>query len=104
MTNKILIFVFFTLLISFSNSLSAVGDLPDNYSWDNINGVNFLGPVRNQNFPFNCNSGWAFSAIGVLEARIKKRRNASSPDISLSPQVLLSCDTANFGCLGVLTL
>ncbi len=36
----------------------------------------------------------------MLESRIKRMRNASSPDISLSVQVLLSCDTFNYGCMG----
>lgn len=27
-------------------------------------------------------------------------RNATWPDINLAPQVLLSCDTVNRGCLG----
>jgi hypothetical protein len=83
---------------------SSADPLPDDFSWADINGVSYLGPVKSQNFPHACNSGWAFSTIGMLESRIKRRRNASSPDISLSTQVLLSCDNLDFGCLGVLFL
>jgi len=75
---------------------------PDQFSWDNINGVSYLGPVKNQNFPYACNSGWAFSTIGMLESRIKNLRKASTPEISLSTQILLSCDTLDYGCLGVM--
>ena len=74
---------------------------PDNFSWDDMNGSTYLSPVKNQNFPYACNSGWAFSTIGMLEARIKSLRKAATPDISLSTQVLLSCDTLDYGCLGV---
>lgn len=75
-------------------------DLPTNFTWANINNISYIGPVRNQNFPNSCNSGWAFSTIHMLDSRIKRRRNATSPDISLSVQVLLSCDTLDFGCMG----
>lgn len=74
---------------------------PDNFSWDNVDGMTYLSPVKNQNFPYACNSGWAFSTVAMLEARIKNLRKAATPDISLSTQVLLSCDTLDFGCLGV---
>ncbi len=73
---------------------------PQKFSWDDVNGTSYLGPVKSQNFPNFCNSGWAFSTIGMLESRIKSLRKASSPDISLSTQILLSCDTLDFGCLG----
>ncbi len=63
--------------------------------------MSYLSPAKNQNFPYACNSGWAFSTIGMLEARIKNIRKGATPDISLSTQVLLSCDTLDFGCLGV---
>jgi hypothetical protein len=38
----------------------------------------------------------------MIESRIKRMRKAASPDISLSTQVLLSCDTLDYGCLGVI--
>lgn len=54
---------------------------PDQFSWDSLNGTSFITPASNQNFPSPCNSGWAFSAIDVLNSRIKKFRNSASPDI-----------------------
>lgn len=64
--------------------------------------MSYLSPARNQNFPYSCNSGWAFATVGMIEARIKIQRKGASPDVSLSTQVLLSCDTFDNGCLGVI--
>lgn len=93
--------IFLALLLNVVIGIEELTVLPDQFSWDNINGVTYLGPVKNQNFPYSCNSGWAFATISMLEARIKKLRKAAAPDISLSTQVLLSCDTLDYGCLGV---
>ena len=60
-----------------------------------------MGFIYNQNFPQVCASGWAIATTSALSSRIKIRRNASSPDIELSPQVLLNCDNYDNGCLGV---
>ena len=39
---------------------------PAEFSWDNIDNRTYLGTVHNQNFPYACNSGWAFSTISML--------------------------------------
>ena len=89
------------ILLFLASTLSSATLLaPSSFSWDNYNGTSFLLSVPNQNFPSACNSGWAFSTINVLNSRIKIKRRAASPDISLSVQVLLSCDTSDYGCLG----
>lgn len=77
---------------------------PETFSWDNHNGTSFIPVVRNQNMPAACNSGWALAAADVLNARIKIRRRAASPDLEISSQVLLSCDENDFGCMGVLVI
>jgi cathepsin X len=56
--------------------------------------------IRNQNIPLRCVSSWAFSAASSLSDRIKILRNASWPDIILSPQVLIACTTEADGCYG----
>jgi cathepsin X len=78
-----------------------LNDLPTEFSWDNVNGSNYLPPVRNQWFPQPCNSGWAMAATNVINSRIKILRNAKWPDVQLSPQVLLDCDSLDYGCFGV---
>ncbi|CAK73581.1 unnamed protein product (macronuclear) [Paramecium tetraurelia] len=51
--------------------------------------------VKNQQW---CGAGWAFSAVGAVEAFFKIKKNL---DYSLSEQYLIDCDrTKNKGCLG----
>lgn len=69
----------------------SMADLPTNYWWGNVNGVNYLTYQRNQHIPIYCGSCWAFSSTSALSDRIKIRRKAQWPDIILSPQVLISC-------------
>jgi hypothetical protein len=47
---------------------------PDSFSWDNVNETTFVPEVHSQNFPGVCNSGWAFSAVDVLNSRMKIKR------------------------------
>ena len=74
--------------------------LPENFFWGNANSTNFLTHQRNQDIPIYCASSWAFSATLALSDRIKIKRNATWPDVNLSPQVLISCDYENQGCHG----
>ncbi len=74
--------------------------LPSNFWWGNNNGINYLTYQRNQHIPNYCGSCWAFAVTSALNDRIKIIRKAVWPDIILSPQVLLSCDTTNKGCKG----
>jgi len=92
-----------TLLI-LSFSLSSTSEpkltLPTNFWWGNNNSTNYLTLQRNQHIPQYCGSCWSFAVTSSLSDRIKILRNAAWPDIILSPQVLLSCDTVNRGCSG----
>jgi hypothetical protein len=78
----ILILLFLCLTIS----------APPSFSWDNINGTSFVPEVHNQNLPYPCNSGWAFSTVDVFNSKMKIGRKAASPDYEIAVQVLLSCD------------
>ena len=55
---------------------------------------------RNQHIPVYCGSCWSFAVTSALSDRIKISRNAAWPDINLSPQVLISCNTVSGGCHG----
>ncbi len=88
------------LMIIFVVALGVRG-LPDQFSWDNVNGTSFVPETHSQNFPMPCNSGWAFSAADVFNSRMKIRRKAASPDLEIAVQVLLSCDEFDYGCMGV---
>ena len=75
-------------------------DLPTNYWWGNVDGTNYLTVQRNQHIPIYCGSCWAFASTSALSDRIKIARKAAWPDVNLSPQVLISCETPDDGCDG----
>ena len=75
-------------------------DLPENWTWSNVNGTNYLTNLRNQHLPSYCGSCWAHAAASALSDRIKIARNAAWPDINLAPQVLISCESPDLGCHG----
>ncbi|KAH8247637.1 hypothetical protein KR038_007360, partial [Drosophila bunnanda] len=54
----------------------------------------FVSPVRHQG---KCNSCWAFSTAGVLEAHLAKKTGRR---VSMSPKHLLDCVNKNRGCYG----
>ena len=73
--------------------------VPQNWNWGNVDGINYLTVSRNQHIPQYCGSCWAHAATSALSDRIKIMRNASWPDFNISPQVLISCGP-NDGCHG----
>jgi len=66
-------------------------DLPDDFTWGNVDGVSYLTRVLNQHIPQYCGSCWAHGAISSLGDRIKIAQKASGPDIDLSIQYILNC-------------
>ena len=70
---------------------------PDSWDWRDVNGENWMTPVKDQGF---CDASWAFATLGSIEAKykIEKGNSALSPD--LSEQYLIS-DCCVFGdCTG----
>ena len=70
--------------------------LPDSYDWRKVGGVNYLSPIRNQG---QCGSCYAFSSMGMLEARIRVRTNNTMQPV-FSPQDVVSCSEYAQGCEG----
>lgn len=66
-------------------------DLPDDFSWANVNGKSYLTKSLNQHIPQYCGSCWAHGALSSLSDRIKIARNASGDEINLSIQHILNC-------------
>jgi cathepsin X len=79
--------------------LVPVNDMPDQWIWNDIDGVNYLTNLRNQHVPQYCGSCWAHAATSALSDRIKIARKAAWPDINVAPQVLISC-SGDDGCHG----
>ena len=63
--------------------------LPKSFDWRNVDGVNYVSPVRNQGA---CGSCYAFSSMGMLESRVRIL-TANSRQFTFSPQVGLVSDT-----------
>ena len=80
--------------------LEPVNDLPAQWNWNNIDGVNYVTNIRNQHIPQYCGSCWAHAATSAISDRIKIARKAAWPDINISPQVIISCETKDLGCHG----
>ncbi|KAM8975300.1 dipeptidyl peptidase 1 isoform 2-T2 [Pelodytes ibericus] len=70
--------------------------LPPAFDWRNINGFNFVSPVRNQG---NCGSCYSFATMGMLESRIRVQSQLQQTP-TLSPQQVVSCSNYSQGCDG----
>jgi cathepsin C len=71
-------------------------DLPAHFDWSDVNGDNFLGPVRNQG---NCGSCYTFATTSMLNAR--QRILTKNGDQTLyAPQDIVSCSKYSQGCDG----
>lgn len=69
-------------------------DLPKEFSWDNVNGTNYLTKNLNQHLPNYCGSCFIHGALSALADRIKIARKAREPDINLAIQFILNCGNA----------
>lgn len=73
------------------HTLLSSEELPKEWSWDNVNGTNFLTMPRNQHIPQYCGSCWAFGTTSALSDRFNIIRKQAWPQINLAPQVLINC-------------
>ena len=74
-------------------------EIPDEWDWRNVDGTNFLSIIRNHHIPVYCGSCWAFGALSSLADRINIIRNATFPNMLLSPQAIINCN-AEGSCIG----
>jgi len=75
----------------------AVEELPDSFSWGDVDGKSYLTKSLNQHIPQYCGSCWAHGALSSFADRIKIDRQAQGDDINLSIQYILNCGTEAAG-------
>jgi len=77
-------------------SEKSYANLPKSFDWRNVNGVNYLSPIRNQG---HCGSCYAFASMGMLEARMRILTNNTQTPV-FSPQDVVACSRYSQGCDG----
>lgn len=84
-----------------SQSYLSDDEIPEEFTWQNVNGKCYLTHLLNQHVPQYCGSCWAHGALSALADRIKIARDAQGDDINLSIQWVLNCGAETAGsCLG----
>lgn len=82
-------------------------DLPQSFSWNNVDGRSYLTHMLNQHIPQYCGSCWAHSSMSSLADRIKiiqyfyeENLQKENDEINLSIQFLLNCASDAGSCTG----
>jgi len=70
--------------------------LPENFDWRDVEGVNYVTPVRDQAF---CGSCYVFASMGQLEARLQIATKGARQDV-FSTQDVVECSLLSQGCDG----
>ncbi len=73
------------------------GPLPDHFDWRNVDGKNWMSPVKAQG---SCGSCWAFAAVGSLEGTYNIEYGDSNINPDLSEQNLVSSCCSAGDCEG----
>ncbi|OTF76585.1 hypothetical protein BLA29_014957, partial [Euroglyphus maynei] len=73
-----------------------VRGLPESYDWRNVNGINYVSPIRNQG---DCGSCYSFASMAMLESRIRIQTNNTLKPV-FSPQEIVDCSEYSQGCDG----
>ena len=76
-----------TSISQVSSSEISVGDIPLSFDWRDVDGQNWVTPVKSQG---GCGSCWAFAAVGAVESKINIVMDDSDFDVDLSEQYLVS--------------
>jgi len=66
-------------------------ELPESFSWSNVDGKSYLTYMFNQHIPQYCGSCWLHGGMSTYADRIKIARGAAGSDIIPSRQFVLNC-------------
>jgi len=84
------------VLIDDRDDADKYAGLPESWDWRNVDGVNYVSPIRNQQ---HCGSCFTFASLATIEARIRVATKNQAKTI-VSPQHALSCNIYAQGCNG----
>lgn len=70
--------------------------LPAHFDWREVDGFNYVSPVRNQ---AQCGSCYAFASMAMNEARVRIMTNNTQTPV-FSPQDIVECSEYSQGCAG----
>jgi cathepsin C len=76
--------------------VSAPMDLPREFDWRNVSGINYVSPVRDQQ---SCGSCYAFATMAMFEARVRVASKGKETPV-FSPQDVVDCCGYSQGCDG----
>jgi hypothetical protein len=68
-----------------------LSEMPTNYTWLDIDGVNMLVSSWNQHIPQYCGSCWLHGTLSMIQDRLKIVKKGLGPDVMLARQALLNC-------------
>uniref|UniRef100_A0A5S6R395 Dipeptidyl peptidase 1 n=1 Tax=Trichuris muris TaxID=70415 RepID=A0A5S6R395_TRIMR len=71
-------------------------ELPKNFDWRNVSGINYVSPVRDQGA---CGSCYAFASAAMLESRYRILTDNMYQPV-FSPQDIVDCSPYSQGCEG----
>ena len=74
--------------------------LPEEFDWRNVDGKDYISPIRNQG---SCGSCYAFGTLAMFEARIRILTNGTKTPV-FSTQDIVSCSEYSQGCEGGMTV
>ncbi|XP_068242940.1 dipeptidyl peptidase 1-like [Palaemon carinicauda] len=75
---------------------SAMENLPLNFDWRDVDGVDYVSPIRDQGA---CGSCYSFASMALLESRLRVATKNQRKDI-FSPQDAMTCTVLGQGCEG----
>ncbi|ROT79069.1 cathepsin C [Penaeus vannamei] len=76
--------------------LARLSLLPENFDWRDVEGVNYVGGVRDQ---AQCGSCYVFASTAMLESRLRVKTRNQRQDV-FSTQDVVSCSAVSQGCNG----